>query len=62
MTLGCSASKVTQAIQHLIANGKRNAQRDGIVYSRTGAVLRVNREGAVPSSPDADPGTGSDGE
>ena len=49
--LNCKAYKVSSAIQQLIAEGKFNNQRDGIVYGADGKVLAVDPE-RVPYSAD----------
>ncbi len=49
--LNCRASKVSRAIQQLIADGKRNVQLDGVVYDPDGRVLAID--------PDRIPGTDS---
>ena len=40
--LSCESSEVTAAIQQLIANGKRNVQRNGTVYDASGNVIAVD--------------------
>jgi len=42
--LGCSGARVSAAIKQLIAEGKRNAQRQGVVYDSEGNVLAVDPE------------------
>ena len=42
--LSCNADRVSRAIQQLILEGKRNNQRDGVVYSLDGDVLAVDPE------------------
>lgn len=50
--LDCLASKVSRAIQQLIADGKRYAQRDGVVYDSNGRVLEVDPERVSVSADD----------
>jgi hypothetical protein len=40
--LGCHAKMVGDAIQTLIASGRRNRQKDGIVYDREGNIIAVD--------------------
>ena len=42
--LDCKPQKASKAIQQLISDGKRNEQRDGIVYDPGGVVLAVDPE------------------
>jgi hypothetical protein len=42
--LGCKSSKVGAAIQQLILEGKRNVQKDGVVYDSAGKVIAVDPE------------------
>jgi hypothetical protein len=42
--LGCNAKEVTQAIQALIAIGKRYRQRDGVVYDVNGQIIAMDKE------------------
>jgi hypothetical protein len=42
--LDCKASKVSRAIHQLISDGKRNVQKDGVVYGPDGTVLSVDPE------------------
>jgi hypothetical protein len=42
--LGCKSSEVGAAIQQLIAEGKRDAQIDGVVYDSAGKVIAVDPE------------------
>ena len=44
--LACTPKEVTQAIQALIAMGKRYSQRDGVVYDTDGKVIAVDEERA----------------
>jgi hypothetical protein len=55
--IGCKAGEVRAAIQQLIADGKRNVQRDGVVYDSGGAVLAIDSERARAQ---ADPNRTSD--
>lgn len=50
--LDCKASKVSRAIQQLIADGKRYAQRHGVVYDSNGRVLAVDPERVTVSADD----------
>lgn len=45
--LKCKPSKVQKAIQHLIADGKRYEQRDGVVYDAGGKVIGIDPERVV---------------
>jgi hypothetical protein len=46
--LGCKANEVSAAIQHLIADGKRYVQREGVVYDSAGKVLMVDSDRIRP--------------
>ena len=43
-SLKCSHDRVSAAIQILIAQGRRNSQRDGIVYGPDGAIIAIDAE------------------
>lgn len=43
-SLKCGTGKVHSGIQELITRGKRNPQRDGIVYDAKGGVLAVDTD------------------
>lgn len=47
--LDCKPHKVSQAIRQLIADGKRNVQKDGVVYDLNGNVLAVDPD-RIPES------------
>lgn len=47
--LDCKPHKVSQAIRQLIADEKRNVQKDGVVYDLNGNVLAVDPE-RIPES------------
>jgi len=42
--LGCRSDAVYDAIQQLIASGRRNVQKDGVVYASDGSVLARDDE------------------
>jgi hypothetical protein len=46
--LGCRSTGVSAAIQTLIASGRRNHQKDGVVYAPDGTVLARDPERARP--------------
>lgn len=41
--LGCLPAEVYNATQQLISEGKRNAQKDGIVYAKDGTVITADK-------------------
>jgi hypothetical protein len=47
--LDCKAHTVSRAIQQLIAEGKRNVQKDGVVYDLNGNVLAIDPD-RIPES------------
>lgn len=42
--LDCKPNEVSKAIQQLVTEGKRNVQRDGVVYDSKGRILAVDPE------------------
>lgn len=53
-TLGCSTAKVYAAIQELITRGRRNQQKDGVVFDRDGNVLAIAPGRSIPQQPRED--------
>jgi hypothetical protein len=47
--LGCRSDAVSDAIQKLIASGRRNVQKDGVVYANDGSVLAIDKARVPPS-------------
>ena len=47
--LGCRSGAVSDAIQQLMASGRRNVQKDGVVYASDGAVLAIDETRVPPS-------------
>ena len=60
-SLGCSSSEVYNAIQQLVLEGKRNEQKDGVVYGKDGTVLAVDESRVLdrikPSTNDGNRGS-----
>ena len=42
--LGCLPAEVYYATQQLVAEGKRNVQKDGIVYAKDGTIIAVDED------------------
>ena len=42
--LGCSPGKVSKAIDELVGRGRRNRQKEGVVFDREGNVIAIDRD------------------
>ncbi|MDX6444066.1 MAG: hypothetical protein QOH71_1140 [Blastocatellia bacterium] len=50
--LNCAPRNVSKAIQQLITDGKKNVQRDGVVYDSNGRILAADRAPVSPTIED----------
>ena len=54
--LGCAKRYVSAAISALVEKGRRNAQRDGVVYGSDGGVIATDPDRVPPADGTADGG------